>query len=265
MGKIYITDPDTAHDLERRLFAFYGSSSEYFVEAEAGEGNRFHSAIEPLVRKLASARGSLAVLEPGAGRTTLAKWLHDLKLNEPIHLTVQDVTPINSEYLRLVADELLVGPLGMHSIAGRFDLIVSTFVYEHLVHPREFLDACIAALRPGGALVIFSPKYTIPGYVPPALRHLPRFRRQWEALRNSVRSIATYFTRRPAFKIVENPAVFEGAWYRDSDAVHLVHPLDARLHLRRIARAEPIYIRSLSCRDKLWQILGLHGQVFYKK
>jgi SAM-dependent methyltransferase len=264
MGKIYATDPTSARDLERRLFEFYGRASDYFAEAEAGEGNRFHLAIEPLARRLAVARGRLAVLEPGAGRTTLPIWLRSLGLTEPVHLTVQDVTAINSEYLNRVADAVLLGPLQGHELAGKFDLIVCTFVYEHLVDPRTFLDTCLEALRPGGALVIFSPKYTVPGYVPPALRHLAWGSRHWETFKNSMRALSTYLTRRSAFRIVERPAVFEGAWYRDADAVHLVHPLDARLHLRGRAVAEPISIQMLSLKDKIWQVLGLHAQIFHK-
>ncbi len=35
--------------------------------------------------------------------------------------------------------------------AGRFDLVVSVFVLEHVEHPREFAAACARVLRPGGS------------------------------------------------------------------------------------------------------------------
>lgn len=264
MQGLYAADPGAVSALERRLFGFYAEAADYFAEAEAGIGNRFHAALAPLARELVAQRGALAVLEPGAGRTTLATWLRGLGLNVPLHVAAQDVTAINRDHLESVADEVLIGPLGSHAIEGRFDLIVTTFVYEHVAEPRRFLDACIAALRPGGALVLFSPKYTVPGYVPPSLRHLGRARRQWETLRQVGRVCASYLTRRPVFRVVAWPAVFAGRWFRDADAVHLVSPLDARLHLKGRAVAAPVRIGVLSARDWLWQVAGFHGQLFRK-
>lgn len=264
MTALYVADAAEAKQLEVRLFRFYDGAAGYFRVAEAGPGNRFHAALEPLVRELAASRGALSVLEPGAGLTVVPHWLRGMDLNVPLHIAVQDVTATNHDHLNSCADEVLIGPLSGHDTAGRFDLVLSTFVYEHVTDPRGFLDQCMHALRPGGALVIFSPKYVFPFYVPPSLRHLSPKTRQLETLKNAAGVLLSRLTRRARFKVVADPAVFAGTFFRDADAVHLVSPFDARLHLKRRAIARPLRIRRLSVRDWLWQVAALNAQVFRK-
>jgi SAM-dependent methyltransferase len=255
---------DEIDSLERRLFDFYASAEDYFAQPETQEGSRFHKALLPLLRALAGERGSLSLLEVGAGRSALPRWLRSLDLGVPLHIAVQDVTPINEAHLRAAADEVLIGPLDRHGLASRFDLVLSTFVYEHVARPRQFLDQCLLALRPDGKLVLFSPKYVLPGYVPPSLRHLPLAQRHLATLRSSLRALWSRLSGRPAFLVVRCPAVFEGTWFRDADAVHLVHPIDARLHLRNRAEADALQVDVLSFKDWRWQRAALHAQVFTK-
>jgi 2-polyprenyl-3-methyl-5-hydroxy-6-metoxy-1,4-benzoquinol methylase len=144
--------------LERKMMAFYASATDYFASPEAGADNRFYEGLRKLIDR--HLPGPLKVLEVGAGKSAFPTWLR--RLPREVCVSVQDVTPINMAHLCHVADEVFIGPLDSQPIDGRFDLVVSSFVYEHVVYPQRFLDRCLAALRPGGLLVIFSPKYTLP-------------------------------------------------------------------------------------------------------
>lgn len=264
MPRLFAATATDIEGLERQLFDFYANAAEYFAKPETEGGSRFHTAVLPLLRELAAGRGALSILEVGAGRSALPRWLKSLDLGVPLSVSVQDVTAINEAHLRREADEVLIGPLERHAIAGRFDLVLSTFVYEHVARPRAFLDRCLEALRPGGKLVLFSPKYVLPGYVPPSLRHLPLLARHLATLRSSLGAAWSWLSGRPAFLVVRRPAFLDGPWFRDADAVHLVHPIDARLHLRGRAEARPLPLQVLSFKDWRWQRAACHAQVFTK-
>jgi hypothetical protein len=71
-------------------------------------------------------------LEVGAGRTGFANLLGNMRRQLEFH--VQDITERNQEYLNTVADKVwLCRPT---DIRGTYDIIFSTFVYEHMTRPR---------------------------------------------------------------------------------------------------------------------------------
>jgi 2-polyprenyl-3-methyl-5-hydroxy-6-metoxy-1,4-benzoquinol methylase len=198
--------------LSDRLRAYYTNSAEYFKEAE-GDKSRFYDLLKPALQRIIAERGTVRVLEFGAGRTSFPRWLSEQGLRANVTFAAQDVTPINQEQMNAICDETLFGDV--EAINGQFDVIFSTFVYEHLVHPRRLLLHCIRLLTPGGLLFIVCPRYSFPGYIPPALRHLPR----WRQLLLSV-------------WIVTEPALFATGFRRDADAIHMVSRTDLDLTLR---------------------------------
>ena len=118
-------------------------------------------------------------------------------------------------------------------MTGQFDIIFSTFVWEHIAEPQATLDYLLERLAPGGSLFLFSPRYDVPGYVPPALRHLPRFYSLWLSLWLQVTRLSTLLGGRAKFWIVTDPALFHVTpWFRDADAVHLVSRHDLTLYLK---------------------------------
>jgi SAM-dependent methyltransferase len=67
----------------------------------------------------------------------------------PTHLTHQNVdwqiVDLNREF---------------GSFAGEFDLIVSFAVFEHVIHPNDYLDNFVRLLAPGGVGLILCPDYS---------------------------------------------------------------------------------------------------------
>ena len=56
-------------------------------------------------------------------------------------------------------------------INDSFDCIFSTFVFEHIVNPKDFLDNLFKILNKNGKIYIICPRYDFPFYIPPSLRH----------------------------------------------------------------------------------------------
>jgi 2-polyprenyl-3-methyl-5-hydroxy-6-metoxy-1,4-benzoquinol methylase len=215
--------------LSDRLRAYYTGSAEYFEEAEGGK-DRFYHLIRPELQRMVAERGAVRVLEFGAGRTGFPRWLSEQGLRANVTFAAQDITPINRALLCAICDETHFSDVG--AIDGQFDVIFSTFVYEHLVHPRRMLLHCVRLLRPGGVLLIVSPRYSFPGYIPPALRHLPRWRQLLLNAWLAASAAGSWILRRPNFWIVSQPALFATGFRRDADAIHMVSRTDLDLTLR---------------------------------
>ncbi len=252
--------------LEQRLAEFYARDKRYFAIAGANDQRRFYEALRPYLEEAPRpGAGRLRVLEFGAGRSGFPDWLDEQGLRRRIELTLQDVTTLNRDWLLPRTDALLVGDAAEGLDGGPYDLIFSTFVYEHLVRPDRVVEACLAALAPGGRLALFSPAYVVPGYVPPALRA----RSRWAGLAATVflclQSLRTRLTGRPNFWIAAEPAVFDQAFRIDADAVHLVAPADLDCLLAGRARRRTLHLPAHGLRDWIWSRFLLLAAVYEKR
>lgn len=225
--------------LDARLRSVYLSDGvAYFDEAEKSDKRSFYEIIKPALSALIAERVHIRALEFGAGRTRFSQWLKEIGRRDAIHFTAQDVTPTNRDYLAEQCDDVIVGELT--DVNLQFDFIFSTFVYEHLVYPKATIGHCLRILRPGGILFIVSPQYTMPGYIPPALRHLPRWKQIGANAFLVLSSLLAKLTRRPQFWIAKEPAVFSRPFRRDYDAVHMVSKGDLDSFTR--TSCEPVAI-----------------------
>jgi SAM-dependent methyltransferase len=222
--------------LRQRLDTFYNSTENQYsaFESVSQQHPYWKRVIAKIQAKLVKTPEGTKVrlLEFGAGRTGFAEVLGDLRSS--VVFTVQDVTDQNRAYLLTQADHVYIGDLS--GISGTFDIVFSTFVWEHVTNPKVLLDVLLERVAPGGSLFLFSPRYDIPGYVPPALRHLSRIKGLWLSIWLSITRLATLLSRSGKFWIISDPALFHMAWFRDADAIHLVskHDLSAYLRMRNV-------------------------------
>src|SRR4051794_12503066 len=164
------TDPVIVN-LRRQLDRFYASATEYSAFQSTELRDPFYSLITPFLRELISSGSDRPrVLELGAGRTGFPDYLG--RAGVPVHFTAQDVTNTNRDYLSQYCDAVHIGDI--KDLGGEYDLILSTFVFEHVSAPREFLEQVKRLLSRRGAHVIACPRYDLPGYICPSMRHLPR-------------------------------------------------------------------------------------------
>jgi len=95
--------------------------------------------------------GPIRVLEPGGGKRT------HVPLPAGSHVTVVDIDPeVLARNGRTVATTLLLGDIETMDY-GEFDLVICWDVLEHLENPAAAIDRMIAALAPGGLLIIKGP------------------------------------------------------------------------------------------------------------
>jgi SAM-dependent methyltransferase len=200
-----------------------------------------YQLIDPVVDACARERGSVRILELGAGRTGYPAYLR--KRNVPLEFDAQDVTPATRDYLREECRNVFIQDVA--EISGEYDLVVSTFVFEHVTNPSEFLAHANRLLRIGGHHVIFCPRYDMPGYLCPSLRHLEMPQRQWMMVRLWASRLAMRLDRQPRFWVNCDPSLFHGMQIRDADAVHLVSRRDVeqwhRMNGFEVQRLYPSY------------------------
>ena len=151
-----------------------------------------------------------------------------------VSITCQDVTATNQTYLHQVADQLLIAPLAEGVLSPAcFDLIFSTHCFEHVARPEALLQTCISLLKPGGALLLFAPRYDLPFYLSPSSVNLPSVSRLLLGMRLLLIRLFTRLRCKPAFVIDTAPACLDRPFVRDSDAIHWVSEYDLKLFSRR--------------------------------
>lgn len=217
--------------LRSRLDEFYATTAVYDDFKVVNFKPEYWQAVKDRAVEAIARRGECRVLEFGAGCTGIDDFLGELRSRVRFH--VQDVTPQNAEYLRAHADEVHIGDLLSLDLAGGFDVIFSTFVWEHVSHPRATLERLLGMLAPGGALIIACPRYDVPLYVPPSARHYGRGRQLAISLWLSWQRLMTMLGGRSRFYVHADPAVLNGPWYRDADAIHWPSLFDLRRAMPR--------------------------------
>jgi SAM-dependent methyltransferase len=239
---------EAAAELRRRLDAFYASTQTYDAFQRP---NQLDDYWEPIRRDIESrvAKGQqVRALEFGAGCTGFRAYLGDLAPRITYH--VQDVTDRHRAYLQTQADQLFFTDI--REIRERYDVIFSTYVWEHITTPQQVLDHLLGLLNPGGTIFIASPRYDFPFYMSPSIRHEPKPRQLRVALWVALQRLRVLVGGRPRFLIHLDPAVLHVPWYRDADAIHWVSQWDITRHLRSRYHVRPVRLPIKGWRRQFW-------------
>ena len=238
-----------AATLRIALDRFYQNSPTYEAFVAPSDQSNCWRWVAQKIAAVIARKGSCRVLELGCGRTGFRQFCHPPQM----HFAVQDVTPLNTDYLHAHAEEVFVGDL--LTVRGNYDVIFSTFVFEHVTNPQAMLERCWTLLEPGGALFVFCPRYDLPFYLPPSFDHRPFAETLRARLYVLTARARTWLGGRPAFLIMTDPAVFHHAWARDRDAIHLVSLFDLFAFARGKGRVVRFPIPSGSVKD--WVVKNL--------
>jgi 2-polyprenyl-3-methyl-5-hydroxy-6-metoxy-1,4-benzoquinol methylase len=174
----------------------------------------------------------IRILEVGAGRSGFSMYLKSKSLRQKVHYTAQDVTKQNASWLESQADNVIYGDISVISESNCFDIIFSTYVFEHVTDPSGHLARLYTFLKHGGSLFIFCPRYDVPGYLCPSSRHLNFPKRLEFSIRWGWARLSAFLYQRPTFLIQTDLAAFYQPFFKDSDAVHWVSLLDLQLWAR---------------------------------
>lgn len=202
--------------LELKLKEFYDTCLNYSAFEEASSHMTIWTRILNIANTIIGEKGECRILELGAGRSGFGNYI---KGTEGIWLASQDITGRNQDYLSKHSDEVIIGDIGL--IVKNWDIIFCTYVLEHVVRPRLFLETVLSRLSCNGYLLIECPRYDIPLYIPPSIRHLGWFRKiiyQFNCLISDLLLLAS----QPRFHIFSDLAIFHLPFGRDRDAVYRV-------------------------------------------
>lgn len=216
--------------LAARLKTFYNSTPDYGAFHAPSNQNAlwFHVAQATRQIRAAPAERKVRILEAGAGRSGLAGYFRREGFRDEVFLHAQDVTKANEEWLNDEFDAATVGDAA--EVKGEFDIVLSSYVLEHVTKPQEFLDNLWLRVAPGGSLFLVCPRYDVPFYLSRSADHLNWLRRVVVALSVSMRRLRTFLSGRPAWLVHGDPAVFHLPFFRDRDAVHWVSWFDLRAY-----------------------------------
>lgn len=225
-----ITEHDPAiTNLRRRLDEFYAKTTSYDAFQTPPSYTGPWSLVRDVVEDYLRTHEHCRVLEFGAGLSNFG--LHVKDLRGRLDLSAQDVTDRNRAFLLERVNDFHAGTL--LDLRGPYDVIFSTYVWEHVSDPQRTLAHLLNILSPEGSLILFCPRYDMPGYFPPSARHLPFIQRLALGTRLALRRVAVALGAKPAFIIHSEPAVLSVPWYRDADAIHWVSYWDLKRALPR--------------------------------
>ncbi len=209
-------DLDTFKNFESEMDNYYKVNSNYHAFIAPAYYPLWYDLIHDFMPS------SAVVLEVGAGRSCFGDYLKDKSIDAIYHS--QDITDINHQWLAEHSEKFWNCPL--KDVHGSYDVIFSTYVYEHVVNPQEFLEEADRLLKDGGVHIVIGPNYDVPGYLCPSLRS----NSFWTRLKTIILLISLRITQRFSsvshFLINTAPACLTLKWYRDADACHIVSKMD---------------------------------------
>jgi len=231
MSKLICESDAQVPILRAKLDHFYRDFSDYNAFRSPSNVAHFWPLLIPAIDAVCRRRETCRILEFGAGRTGFARTLLDHGLRKKVNFTTHDITDKNRLWLEQEADAICIG--GVPAITGEYDVIFSTFVLEHMTDPQESLSHLWTLLASGGTLVVTCPRYDLPFYLPPSCDHLKFMDRLALAVKLLGWRTRTLLTGTPAFRLLDDLAMFHLPWAQDRDAVHLVSYYDLRAFFRR--------------------------------
>lgn len=211
--------------LQERMFNFYRSTKSYNAFESDPDQSWIHAGLTPLIRTLLQNKNNIRILEIGSGRSVFHETVKIFGTAVEYH--AQDITAKNENTLKERADYVHIGELSRIKDI-KFDLIFSTYVWEHIAFPRNFLEKVDDLLLSGGYHVIVSPRYDFPGYLCPSLRYGYRKKQIITKFKHTLRCLQRACGHsRYMFCINTEPAVLHVPWFRDADAIHIVSQHDS--------------------------------------
>jgi SAM-dependent methyltransferase len=236
-------------ELRQRLDSFYSSTKDYTAFHEANSKPEFWQPIKANIQDIIEQTGSCRILEFGAGCTGFGDYLQALR--QLVIFDVQDVTASNEKYLLTQADHVYIGDVC--NINNQYDIIFSTFVWEHITNPKAVINHLLNLLNTGGSLFIVSPRYDFPFYLSPSAKHLSLIQRFYISIWIQWRRLLVLSGGEPDFLLHFEPAILYCEWFRDADAIHWVSLWDLKRHLPTYIKLERLRIPVTGFRSKIWE------------
>ena len=249
MKKHFAHSDNDIEALHSRMKNFYDSVDNYSAFQEPNSMPEYWQPIREVIQQCIKRKGYCKVLEFGAGMTGFSKYLGDIR--SKITFDVQDITDANQDYLLSVADNVYIGDITQ--IKEYYDIIFSTFVWEHLSQPKQTLDFILQRLNSDGSIFLASPRYDLPFYFPPSGKHLSLPKKVITSIWLLGQRVKTHVARRPQFLIHMDPACLHVNWFRDADAIHWASIYDLTYALPKKFSVTRLRLQSTGIKGLIWE------------
>lgn len=218
-------------DLVAKLRTFYENEQNYGAfHEESNQSDSWKIIVDDISNRLTLQTDKIKILEIGAGKTGFYRCISPLK--DKIHFTTQDVHKQNIDHLSRISDSVIIGDLTESETISseKYNIIFSTYVYEHVVNPEILLDKLMKSLTVNGVLYIFSPRYDFPFYISPSASHYKLTKRILLSLWLLKKRFQASYYKSPSFLVHNDPSIFHLEYKRDFDAIHWVSSHDIKAY-----------------------------------
>jgi SAM-dependent methyltransferase len=153
------------NELEASMSHFYQHSAEYYGDIDFTNNIWDDKGQLPQQDILSVLAQQGPVLEVGCGsanilrsKPALAQQYHGCDFSEQLMERNQEKYP-------QATFKAIVNPREIPFESGKFGVVFSHFVIEHVIYPAKFLEECARCLRPGGTLIILCPSFLDKGNI----------------------------------------------------------------------------------------------------
>ncbi len=149
----------------RRLYASYASSLFGHIRSISRRDlRRLHYYYRALLGRHLPRSRAAAILDVGCGYGGLVHFLHDLGYHNARGIDVSGEQVAHARRLGVASVEEADALAYLRGRTEQYDLILAFDLIEHLTRPElfELLDAALAALKPGGRLIVQTPNSSGP-------------------------------------------------------------------------------------------------------
>ena len=242
-------DDSRVSSRRKRLDEFYSTVESYASFTKPNSMLEYGVHVRRAIDECIAQRGSCRVLEFGAGCTRFRSMLAGLEGR--VTFEVQDVTSRNQDHLATQADHIHI--CDIRELQGPYDVVFSTFAWEHITTPRQVLNHLLSIMESRGVLIIAAPRYDFPMYLSPSARHYSRFKQCRIGLWLLWRRFRIMLGGKPDFFIHVDPCVLHKKWFRDADAIHWASWWDLKQAIPRDHSIRRLRLKVNGLKAKFWE------------
>jgi len=236
-------------ELHERLWAAYNDRTEmkrYYEVAEAVNAHWHPWTFHGVIRSLASQ--GMSVLDFGCGSGHAWENLRETGVRYTgIDWSKAQIEENHTQFRGQPVDFLAASLYEVPAPTGSFDLVISLYVLEHVVWPRQMLAEMVRLTKPGGMVAILCPHYrsmarmpSLPHGGPGSLRDKLR-RGDLDAAAKHVwmrwywpRTVRRQYPNQEVPWLINvTPAFLQEGWSVDNDAVYFVDRPECVSELKR--------------------------------
>ena len=243
------TNQNETNQFFKKMAAYYNTNQDYPAFSAETSKPEIWAPIKKEILKIIEKKGECRILEFGAGKTGFSKYLGETR--KLTLFDVQDITNSNLIFLNTIADNVFSAEIT--KISQKYDIIFSTFVWEHLHNPKVCLDHLLTLLENKGSLFIISPKYDFPLYLSNSAKHLSPLKKLFIGMWLFFRRLRQKILQKPDFLIHTDPALFHLPFFRDIDAIHWVSEQDIKYSISSTHMIKKIDFETHGIKELFWK------------